>query len=166
MFDRMKFGAGILTGSAFTIAALRLIEHRRAAVAQARPPQPMSVPNDAQQVVIPTEIGEVTLQAAEGYYRGAGIFVFLPDGASHDPLVARAFNRVTDGEFHLDRAPISSMGGISTADGLITAGLDYAAHCARKQGYFKSSTPPTMEQAANALRLAIWEVGQHPEVLA
>lgn len=28
------------------------------------------------------------------------------------------------------------------------------------------STPPTMEQAANALRMAIWEVGQRPEVLA
>lgn len=132
------------------------------------------IPDNEPGVGIPTPFGSVRLQAADGYFRGTGIFVYFPAGIgfgkkqTHDimELVAKRLFEGSNGRFHFDQNPGSSMGGNNTATGLITAGRDYDAYRryhgqlaneldgnGRKkyleyQGYFKCSDAPRVQGIA------------------
>jgi hypothetical protein len=142
---------------------------------------------------IETPFGTVRLVPAIQYFRGRGIFVYFPMGIRYNkdqtrPVledISRRFFEATDGVFHFDQNPGSSMGGDDNiAVGLITAGRNYAAYerfhsmleneldeDGKKKhpefkGYFKRSDAPTMEYASNVLADIIGDLSdEHVRVL-
>ncbi len=110
--------------------------------------------------IVDSPIGSFAIRTIGGYYGESAIFVYFPIGFGFSTEVAKAVHEATDGAFVMEPAPGSSDGGDGCADAIITAGRDYAAFQRGKQGYFKMSPPPDLDDIAAVLgRVIVHPIG-------
>ncbi len=102
-----------------------------------------------------TPIGRFVICRSRGYFCDSAIFVYFPIGFGFSQEIADVVRKETEGRFIMDPAPGSSSGGDNAADAIITAGLDHQAFLEGKQGYFKESFPPDLDEMADILTRVI-----------
>ena len=97
--------------------------------------------------LVNSPIGIFAIEAVtSGYFTNCAIYVYLPLGFEYTPEMADQFRARTGGKFLLDRPRHNDLAGA-----IITAGLDYEAHLAGRQGYFKDGTCPDLDETAAIL---------------
>lgn len=154
----LVYGSAITAVIAVVVTVVALIRSRRRQSTPVQADHSVTPQNKKQLYRLPTgvfktietAIGDVRLVTASGYFSGTAIFVYLPDGFYFPNEFREAFRKATGGKFHMDRTS-SSSGGDSTASATITAGLDWDAYSDGKQGYFKMSSAPKLDEMATLL---------------